>query len=63
MKQTQERKDMKDYGYANGWKETPVEVRACKTIGHEKIIKTVGRCLTEYSCPVCGYVYKVDSSD
>lgn len=54
---------MIDLGYANGWRETPDVVKACKVAGHEKTIKNVGRCLTEYSCPVCGYKYLVDSSD
>jgi hypothetical protein len=63
-----EERVMKDLGYANGWTETPEEVKKCRD-GHNKgeehagYSKTIGRCLTEYRCSTCGYSYKVDSSD
>lgn len=51
---------MINLGYANGWKETPEIVRQCE---HKTVTRVVGNCLEETSCEVCGYVYKVDSSD
>ena len=51
---------MKDFGYANGWTETPDIVKDCD---HEPEVITVGRCLRQYSCTECDYTYLVDSSD
>lgn len=51
---------MKYLGYANGWKEKPEEVVKCD---HKLDVKYIDRCVREYSCPVCGYCYKVDSGD
>ena len=50
---------MKDLGYMNGWKETPVEVKNCK---HEKEQEYPYSCVTKYTCRVCQFTYKVDSS-
>lgn len=47
-----------DLGYANGWTETPPVVEKCK---HKHDRKKIGRCLTEYSCPICNFKFKVDS--
>jgi len=52
-----------DLGYQNGWDHVPDEVLKCRELKHERNIKEIGKCLTEYSCEICGYVYKVDSSD
>lgn len=54
----------KDFGYANGWWDgTPDEVQKCRDEGHQKESKTVGRCVTEYTCDICKIKYMVDSSD
>lgn len=56
-----------DYGYANGWKEVPGIIKECrekrKDTHHDTFSNNIGRCLNEYGCRTCGYVYKVDSSD
>lgn len=60
---------MVNFGYANGWKETPgiiVECRAKRQTNkeiHDTFSNNIGRCLNEYGCRTCGYVYTVDSSD
>jgi FMN phosphatase YigB (HAD superfamily) len=56
------------YGYANSWKEVPGIIKECREkrkegLVHDFYSNDVGRCLTEYGCRTCGYVYKVDSSD
>ena len=52
---------MQNLGYVNGWKKTPDIVLKCE---HPKTeIKLFGRCHTEYRCNICGYFYRVDSSD
>lgn len=53
----------KDLGYMNGWKETPPEYDRCKKLGHPLKEDGIGRCLAEYSCPICKIKFKVDSSD
>ena len=62
QKKEEERK-MKNLGYANGWTETPTEVKKCEELGHRTWSRNVGRCNTEHGCDECGYTYKVDSSD
>lgn len=54
---------MKDLGYANGWKETPDEIRICDILKHRQSSRKAGKCLTEYGCEKCEYKYLVDSSD
>ena len=54
---------MTSYGYANGWSVTPAPVQKCRDLHHVEEVKTVGRCVTEYSCPICGISYMIDSSD
>ena len=54
---------MKNLGWVNGWKEVPIEVKKCKELKHDREETTIGRCLTKKECPICGYFYKVDSSD
>ena len=51
--------ELKDLGYANGWKEDPEIVKKCQ---HVKEVKNIGNCLNEYSCEICGFKFKVDSS-
>jgi len=58
-------KTLKDLGYANGWQYgggTPSIVKWCQAEGHKLEGKVIGKCLVERKCPICGYVYKVDSS-
>jgi hypothetical protein len=51
-------------GYANGWKDTPAIVTACKERGHTvKGLGEQGRCVHRYGCDICGYSYDVDSGD
>jgi hypothetical protein len=54
---------LKDFGYSNGWRDTPAEVSRCKDSGHVMYYKSAGRCVTEYGCPICGFKFYVDSSD
>lgn len=54
---------MTNYGYANGWAETPEQVEKCYKAGHKLLVKNIGRCLNQYTCETCGYYYKVDSGD
>lgn len=51
-----------DLGFANGWKKTPEIVIRCEEMGHNKSGKTIGNCLHETGCEICGYYYRVDSS-
>lgn len=51
--------EMKDLGYANGWRKQPEIVKNCT---HVKDIKqNRSGSVTEFSCKICGYRYKVDS--
>lgn len=52
-----------DYGLANGWKETPEQIRKCLSKKHQKRERIIGKCLHEVWCPLCGYSYKYDSGD
>jgi len=54
---------MTNYGYVNGWKETPEQVKKCRELKHKIIEKNIGRCRNQYTCEICQYTYKVDSSD
>lgn len=56
-------KKFKDLGFANGWRQVPKEVLQCRIEKHSLKFESVGRCLTKYTCEICGYTYKVDSSD
>lgn len=53
-------KEIKNFGTANGWKETPVEIKNCT---HKLEQKRLGNCCHEYICYECGYRYQIDSSD
>ena len=50
---------LKDLGVANGWKKTPDIVEKCE---HPKEGRVIGNCFMELWCPICGYIYQVDSS-
>jgi len=51
---------LKNLGLANSWGENiPQVVKDCK---HDLDVKNLGNCLNEFSCEVCGYRYRVDSS-
>ena len=54
---------MENLGYANGWTVTPEIREKCVRLEHKLVEKNIGRCLNEYTCPICKYSYKVDSSD
>lgn len=54
---------MTDLGYANGWGEAPEIVKQCKKEGHYVKSENLGNCLNMYTCEICKYKYKVDSSD
>lgn len=56
-------KELNDLGYSNGWDVTPDIVVKCTELGHELTQETVGNCNTEYTCPICRYKFRVDSSD
>ena len=51
---------VQDLGTANGWRETPSIVENCT---HQLKERNLGRCYNEYRCDICGYTYRVDSSD
>jgi len=55
---------VKDLGYMNGWTQgTPEIVRKCvDELKHEVEYRQVGNCLHQYTCRLCGYTYRVDSS-
>lgn len=48
------------YGRATGQVRLREDGTPCK---HEYTSKTVGRCLTEYTCKHCGDRYQIDSGD
>lgn len=54
-----------DLGYMNGWdqKNYPVEYLKCWVEKHELTYRQVGRCDMEYTCPICGIKWNIDSSD
>jgi len=52
-----------DFGWANGWDKTPRLIQKCRRAQHLKKDEHVGRCATQYTCNICGYTYRVDSSD
>ena len=54
---------MTDYGYLNGWNNTPEQVKKCREEQHPLKVENIGRCLNKYTCNICGYTYKIDSSD
>lgn len=54
---------MKDLGFANGWRDIPIIVQGCRELKHEIESENIGKCLHRYSCYICKYKYKVDSSD
>ena len=61
-----ETKDLKweNYGYMNGWSETPERVKQAWADPDNDIKESnVGRCLTEYRSEKYQFVYLVDSSD
>ena len=59
-----EPKKLINLGMMNGWgRNTPEIFKKCQKQKHKLTQKNIGRCLTEYTCPICGYSYEVDSSD
>lgn len=56
--------NLKGFGYANDWKETPAEVVASRAAGH-KVVEYAGpyRHTHLYVCEEGGWYYYTDSSD
>lgn len=54
---------MKNYGYSNGWPEVPAAIKRCRELGHIENVRSNGRGITIYECPICGIYYATDSSD
>lgn len=53
-----------DYGYANGWLETPERVLLARQDPEAQLTsRNVGRCETEYICEKYKFKFRVDSSD
>lgn len=50
-------------GYANGWSEAPAIINSCQEQFHTRYWTRTGPCEHKVECPICGYSYKVDSSD
>jgi len=50
---------LKDFGYLNGYVQTPIEVERCE---HAKRGRKIGNCAYEYTCDICKITYKIDSS-
>ena len=56
--------EWEDYGWANGWSETPERVKLAGEDPEAKYTEhNIGRCMTEYVCEKYKFRYKVDSSD
>ena len=54
--------NIQSLGYANSWGDNvPDIVKNCKHI--KKYNETIKRNVTSVTCEICGYTYKVDSSD
>jgi len=53
----------KDFGYINGWSVIPDEVQQCMTLMHTKHFLLIRKHVTEVSCDICKFKYKIDSSD
>ena len=54
--------NIQSLGYANSWGDNvPDIVKNCKHTKKHK--KTIERSVTSVTCEICGYTYKVDSSD
>ena len=51
---------VKDLGWANGWGATPPEVDACR---HRVTEVSLGCGVTQVTCLICRYTYRVDSGD
>lgn len=58
----EERPAVENYGYANGWKDTPGRVKICKKLLHRPKERTIQPFVHEVRCDACGYVYCYDSS-
>ena len=62
-----EYKEYKDFGWANGWKETPEIVKKCRDLGHQgsdtpKSHRPYECFEHTVVCHECRYFYKYDSS-
>lgn len=51
-------------GYCNGWGgELPLVYKACREQKHILNTEHLHRGVEKYSCPICQYTYKADSTD
>lgn len=53
----------KDFGWANGWTDTPEEIKQARKEGYKFTAESIGRSKTLYWCKELGISYKVDSCD
>lgn len=60
----EEKKALVDLGIANLWGRDyePTEVVACREAGHVLKQHKEDTHVRVYTCPICGYKYRVDSS-
>lgn len=60
-------KSLTNLGYLNEWTEkglpTPAIIQICRRMKHRTHFSIVSNCVTEHSCKICGYKYKIDSGD
>ena len=54
--------ELKNLGYSNRWSKLPIEITKCSDLKHDIYRKEIKRCVTEYTCEICGYFYKEDST-
>jgi len=59
--------EIKDLGCMNGWENGnwPKEWTKCceSQPTHKLVVANKGNCWTQYTCPICGITWDVDSSD
>ena len=51
-----------DLGCLN-YKPAPEVLKNCQDLKHELKRKEIHRCITEYTCEICGLKYNIDSGD
>lgn len=55
-----------DFGWANGWKEQPLEVTMCKAKKHKTFKTSYGQPFRQFHnevrCEICKIIYHYDSS-
>jgi predicted SprT family Zn-dependent metalloprotease len=53
---------MTNLGYNNEWRDVPEIVKNCLEHEHIVQVKNIAKSTKEYTCPLCDYKYKQDSS-